>query len=198
MNPTLHTGADLARSDDLSVSTDIVRRAEMDPEAERHRKHLLAFCAEHADALDRSCEEGHLTGSACVIEQGTGRLAFLLHAKVGRWLQPGGHADGEANLTQVALDEASEETGLVGLVVARPAVDIDVHVFDAPGEPQHFHFDVRHLVLAPEGSTLAANHESHDLAWFEPDDLADLELDPGTHRLVRQAQSVARHLAKIR
>lgn len=195
--PTLHTDADLSRSADLDVALGIVRAAVVDSDSERHREHVLRFCGEHADALHRSCEEGHLTGSACVIEERTGRLAFLLHAKVGRWLQPGGHADGEANLAQVSLDEASEETGLDGLVVVQPAVDLDVHVFDAPGEPKHFHFDVRHLVLAPEGSELAANHESHDLGWFEPGDLASLDLDPGTHRLVRAAQAVARGLGRI-
>jgi 8-oxo-dGTP pyrophosphatase MutT (NUDIX family) len=132
-----------------------------------------------------------------VVEEGSGRLAFLLHGKVGRWLQPGGHADGEANLTQVALDEATEETGLSGLNAARPAVDIDVHVFDAPGDPQHLHFDVRHLVLAPEGSVLSANHESRDLGWFAPDDVERLDLDEGTHRLIRQAQALARALGCI-
>ncbi len=194
MSRDLHHDNDLTRSADLADAIDIVVGAQIDPDADRHREHLLQFCADHPDALHRSCAEGHLTGSACVIEEGSGRMAFLLHAKVGRWLQPGGHADGEANLTQVALDEATEETGLSGLMVARPAVDIDVHVFDAPGEPRHFHFDVRHLVVAPEGSVLSANHESHDLDWFAPDDLARLDLDGGTHRLIRQAQALARTL----
>lgn len=197
MTPTLYPDGSLDRSTDLDVALDIVRTSEIAPDSERHRRHLLEFCAENRDALHRSCQAGHLTGSACVIERGTGRLAFLLHAKVGRWLQPGGHADGEANLAQVSLDEAAEETGLDALTVVRPAVDIDVHVFDAPGEPQHFHFDVRHLVLAPEGSTLAANHESRDLDWFAPDELDRLDLDPGTHRLVGEAQEMARLLGAI-
>jgi 8-oxo-dGTP pyrophosphatase MutT (NUDIX family) len=195
--PALHDDDDLVRSTDLADAIDLVVGAQLDPDSERHREHLLRFCSAHPDALHRTCAEGHLTGSACVIEEGSGRLAFLLHAKVGRWLQPGGHADGEANLTQVALDEASEETGLTGLRVARPAVDVDVHVFDAPGEPQHFHLDVRHLVLAPEGSVLSANHESHDLDWFAPDDVERLDLDEGTHRLIRQAQALARTLGGI-
>lgn len=193
----LLTDADLTRSTDLDLALSIVRAAVIEADSERHRAHLLEFCAAHPDALHRTCAEGHLTGSACVIEEGTGRLAFLLHAKVGRWLQPGGHADGEANLTQVALDEATEETGLAGLTVASPAVDIDVHVFDAPGEPEHFHFDVRHLVLAPEGSILEANHESHDLGWFDPSDLGPLALDPGTHRLIARAEAMARELGRI-
>ena len=66
-----------------------------------------------------------------------------------RWLQPGGHADGERDLAAVALREAEEETGIAGLEVVTPAVDLDVHLFHAAsgGEPDHLHLDVRYLVV---------------------------------------------------
>lgn len=183
---------DLTSSSDLEVALAAVRRARIAPDAEHHRAHLLGFCSAHPDALHRSCAAGHLTGSAAVLEAGTGRIALLLHAKIGRWLQPGGHADGEADLALVSLTEAAEETGIAGLRVVVPAVDVDVHVFDAPTDPRHLHFDLRHLVVAPSGAVLDANHESHDLRWFGPDELGPLDLDAGTHRLVRQATRAAR------
>ena len=51
--------------------------------------------------------------------------------KLQRWLQPGGHADGDANLAGVALREATEETGIEGLRVVLPA-DRPRHPRDPP------------------------------------------------------------------
>jgi 8-oxo-dGTP pyrophosphatase MutT (NUDIX family) len=106
---------------------------------------------------------------------------------VQRWLQPGGHADGDANLAHVALREAQEETGIAGLRVVTPAIDLDVHTFhNAAGtEPDHLHLDVRHLVLAPDGAEPVANHESEALRWVEVDDLSTYDVDPGTVRLAQ-------------
>jgi 8-oxo-dGTP pyrophosphatase MutT (NUDIX family) len=78
------------------------------PEHEAGRARILAFLDEHPDALHRSCTTGHLTGSAAVVDPTSRRLLLLFHAKVRRWLQPGGHADGDGNLAAVALREAEE------------------------------------------------------------------------------------------
>ncbi|HJR26752.1 MAG TPA: NUDIX domain-containing protein, partial [Acidimicrobiales bacterium] len=158
-----------------------------DHEASRAR--ILAFVDEHPDALHRSCAEGHLTGSAAVVDPSSRRLLLLFHAKVRRWLQPGGHADGDGNLAAVALREAEEETGIDGLVVVTPAVDLDVHVFhNAAGtETDHLHLDVRHLVLAPPGAVPAGNAESEALAWVGRTDLGRYDVDPGTLRLADAA-----------
>ena len=94
-----------------------------------------------------------------MVDPATRHVLLLFHAKVQRWLQPGGHADGDGNLAHVALREAEEETGIVGLRVVTPAIDLDVHMFhNAAGtEPDHLHLDVRHLVLAPAGAV--AGHQ---------------------------------------
>lgn len=152
-------------------------------EAARHR--ILEFLDSHPDALHRACEEGHLTGSALVVDPTTREVLLLFHAKVQRWLQPGGHADGDADLAHVALREAQEETGIGGLRVVTPAVDLDVHTFHHTGgtEPDHLHLDVRHLVLAPPGAQPVGNHESEHIRWVAPDDLRAYDVDPGTIRM---------------
>lgn len=156
---------------------------------EANRARILAFVDAHPDALHRSCAEGHLTGSAAVVDPDARRLLLLFHRKVQRWLQPGGHADGDGNLAHVALREAEEETGIAGLSVVRPAVDLDVHVFhNAAGtEPDHLHLDVRHLVLAPPGAVAVGNHESEGLAWVRLDELGRYDVDPGTLRMAGAA-----------
>lgn len=151
------------------------------------RRRILAFLDEHPDALLRSCAPGHLTGSALVVDPSTRAILLLFHAKVRRWLQPGGHADGDGDLAHVALREAREETGIDDLQVAVPAIDLDVHEFrDARGrEPEHLHLDVRHLVVAPAGAVAATNHESEGHRWVQARDLPALDVDPGTVRMAR-------------
>jgi 8-oxo-dGTP pyrophosphatase MutT (NUDIX family) len=181
---------ELEPSEDLAVARRCVETA-LGPEDARAR--IVAFLDEHPDALHRSCAPGHLTGSGLVVDPVRGVVALLLHAKVQRWLQPGGHADGEANLALVGLQEATEETGIDGLAVVTPAVDLDVHRFvHAAGvERDHWHLDVRYLVLAPPGAVLSGNDESHALGWFSPSELDGLDVDAGTHRLVSAALRAA-------
>lgn len=185
----------LEPSSDLAAAIAAVQAARVGgPGAEEHRRSVLAFLAAHPDALERTCAEGHLTGSALVVDSAGRRTLLMLHRKLGRWFQPGGHADGDANLAHVALREASEETGVAGLRVTVPAVDIDIHRVQLPGEAPHLHLDVRYLVLAPAAAVEVGNEESLELRWVTPVDLADLGVDLSTHRLVRRGMSVAASL----
>ena len=138
---------------------------------------------------------GHLTASAWVVNHEATHGLVLLHAKIGRWLQPGGHADGEASLAFVALREATEETGIEGLEVWSDPIDIDVHLFvnRTRTEPDHLHFDVRFLIRAPTGAVAHRNHESEALRWIAESQLVDpeLRLDASTRRLARYGFDLA-------
>jgi len=186
----LRGAADLTGPADLQTARAAVVAAPAgDASHEASRQQILDFVDAHPDALHRSCLEGHLTGSAAVIDPSTRQVLLLFHAKVQRWLQPGGHADGDGDLARVALREAEEETGILGLRVLTPAIDLDVHVFHNAKdvEPDHLHLDVRHLVVAPAGATPQGNAESEALRWCSLDELAGLEVDAGTLRMARAA-----------
>ncbi len=170
-----HGSADLeSRFDELDVAIGQLHDADLaHAETIAAREQVLAFCAEHPDALRRSCLAGHLTGSALVVDPGRGQALLLHHAKLDRWLQPGGHADGDGNLAAVALKEATEETGIDGLRVVAPAIDIDVHSIPARGdEPEHLHLDVRFLVLTEPFAEVEHNHEALSARWVDIDDPA--------------------------
>ncbi len=175
-----------ARLDDVVSLLGAYRPAGPDAiDQRRTRDAMEQFAVDHDDALDRACAQGHFTGSAFVVDAAGERTLVLFHRKLQRWLQPGGHADGDANLPAVALREATEETGIVGLVVDPDPIDLDIHEIVAPGEGTHLHLDVRFLVVAPEGAVERGNHESEALRWVNLAELVGLDVDPGTLRMAR-------------
>ncbi len=156
-----------------------------DSDCDTERERILSLLTEHGAALaDRTTLPGHLTGSALVVNHAGTQVLLLFHTKLQRWLQPGGHADGDHELASVALREATEETGIEGLAVLLPAVDLDIHRIPARGDMEsHLHLDLRFVVLAPQGATPHKNHESEALRWVTPQELAELTDEPGLVRL---------------
>ncbi len=173
------------------------------------RDAILALLRSGKDAFARATfEPGHVTGSAFVLDAKEERLLMLHHRKLGRWLQPGGHADpGETDPLATALREAREETGIEGLLphprAPRP-FDVDVHVIPerkgvrgaerlagGPGdlpreqaEPEHRHHDVRYLLIAPAGAEPAVSAESNALAWRPLAEAASPDADPALRRAI--------------
>jgi 8-oxo-dGTP pyrophosphatase MutT (NUDIX family) len=126
---------------------------------------FLALLAGHPDCYSRHCWAGHITGSAWIVDPSGERVLLTHHRKLDRWLQPGGHSDGDPDTLAVALREAEEETGLVVEPIDRSIFDLDVHPIPARGtEPEHYHFDVR-FALRARTLDYVVSDESHDLAW---------------------------------
>jgi 8-oxo-dGTP pyrophosphatase MutT (NUDIX family) len=147
-----------------------------------------AFVASHPECLRRELAAGHLTASAFLVDAAGRRTLLLHHRKLDRWLQPGGHADGEPDLSAAALREAEEETGIRGLEVDPEIFDLDRHRIPERGhEGEHWHYDVRFLVRAPAGASAAINHESRAMAWRDIAAVADDQaLDASIRRMARK------------
>lgn len=160
------------------------------PLADRFRE----FVATRPDVLLRSCPPGHITASAWIVDAAGERNLLTHHRKLGRWLQLGGHVDGEIHVERAALREAQEESGMARFVLRRWAdalvpLDLDVHAIPArPGEPEHLHWDVRFWLQAEPGQDLAISDESNDLRWFAPDELHAVTQEESVLRLLRKAQ----------
>ncbi|WP_181109186.1 NUDIX hydrolase [Xanthomonas arboricola] len=133
--------------------------------------------------------EGHFTGSAWVVSADGTRTLLTHHRKLQRWLQLGGHADGDRDLAQVALREAQEESGLSGLRLADATIfDLDRHWIPARGEVAgHWHYDVRYVVMAGADEAFEVSEESLALAWRPVAELlADPQLDPSMRRMAEK------------
>ena len=186
----IYDQADLVKRKGVSAQAVVTAVPGSGPE----QKRILTLLADYPDALERSCRPGHLTGSALVIDPADHRILLLYHSKLQRWLQPGGHADGDSDLARVALREAAEETGIKGLRVVEPAIDLDVHVVNPPDEDPHEHHDVRFLVVAPSGAEPIGNHESQELRWIFSNDLGSIDADSGLCRLADRGLALVSRL----
>lgn len=164
----------------------LVRLAARQPERAPIVAEMLDFVRRRPDCFCRSCVEGHLTGSAWLLAPGGREALLLLHRKLQRWLQPGGHADGDEDLLRVALREAEEESGIAGIYpLSAEIFDVDIHEIPArPGEPRHRHFDVRFLLQAPRREA-AVSDESEGAAWVRLEEIA-AEDGPGCDESVRR------------
>src|SRR5882672_8038315 len=114
---------------------------------EVHRNMFLELL-DHPRSFHRDHLPGHITGSAWIVNEDFTKVLLVLHAKLGRWLQPGGHADGDENVLGVALREAEEETGVKQYELLHPGIfDLDIHPIPARKDFQeHLHYDIRYLV----------------------------------------------------
>jgi 8-oxo-dGTP pyrophosphatase MutT (NUDIX family) len=150
--------------------------------------HFREFVASAPDVFLREHAAGHFTGSAWLVSADGERVLLTLHRKLGRWLQLGGHADGDMDLARVALREAEEESGLEGLVVEGGIFDLDRHLIPVRGsEPAHWHYDVRYVVRATASEDFAISEESLALAWKPIHAIAqDPHADASLQRMARK------------
>jgi 8-oxo-dGTP pyrophosphatase MutT (NUDIX family) len=153
--------------------------------------HVRQFVRANPACFERANAEGHVTGSAWIVSNDRNHYLLTHHRKLGRWLQLGGHADGDPDPLRVALREAREESGMREFEPLAPGpepfpLDVDVHLIPAtPREPIHLHYDVRFLLIAAPGQEIARSDESLDLRWFPIASDAPLA---GEASLLRMAQ----------
>jgi len=145
-----------------------------------------SFVREQRDCFERKLLVGHVTGSAWVVSGDGNAVVLLHHGKLGRWLQPGGHADGDPDIAHVAMREAREETALRSLRPGSGEIfDVDVHAIPAHGdEPAHLHYDVRFLFYADRFESPAPSDEARDALWLLLDDAGRLAPEESIRRML--------------
>ncbi len=156
-----------------------------DDEDRRQWLRIRSFAESTPPCFQRSNLAGHITGSAWLVDPSRERVLLTRHKKLDKWLQLGGHADGEPDILAVALREAREESGLSDIrSFSSEIFDLDVHPIPATGsEPAHFHYDIRFALQAGASGPLKAGRESHDLAWVRFEDLPKFTREPSLLRM---------------
>lgn len=134
-------------------------------------------------------EIGHVTGSAWIVNPQYTECVLLHHAKLGKWVQPGGHCDGDCDVMNVARREANEETGLNVIALQDGIFDVDIHeIPEYWNTPAHLHFDVRYLFQADPQQEIIFNHESRGVRWLTLDEAAELSNEESVLRMVQKSK----------
>jgi 8-oxo-dGTP pyrophosphatase MutT (NUDIX family) len=128
---------------------------------------------------------GHITASAWVVNADKTKVLLLHHAKLNRWLQPGGHIEQDTHPDQAALRETQEETGLIDVQLHPEIFDVDIHLIPArKHEPDHYHYDIRYLITAINETEARISEESTDMAWIPIREVASYNSDRSIQRMV--------------
>jgi 8-oxo-dGTP pyrophosphatase MutT (NUDIX family) len=145
------------------------------PDQAALRERYVAHLHERLDGLSRACRPDHLTASTLVLSADGSRALLTLHAKARAWFQFGGHCEpGDRTLVAAAGREATEESGLAGLVLDPVPVQLSEHAVPFCGPDGDVrHLDVRFLAVAPATGLHAVSEESLDVRWWSADALPD-------------------------
>jgi 8-oxo-dGTP pyrophosphatase MutT (NUDIX family) len=119
-------------------------------------------------------DDGHITGSALLLNPEGDKILMNHHKALNRWLNFGGHADGDADILNAAIRETMEESGITAFKpVTAGIIDIDIHAISAnseKGEPEHFHYDIRYVMRMTEHQKPVISDESTKLKWMSFDE----------------------------
>ena len=153
---------------------------------ELSRTRILEFMQAEPRCFERTTTAGHITASAFVLNNTLTATLLTHHRKLERWLQLGGHCDGDSDVLRVARREVAEESGLRELTLLTPHIfDVDIH--DVPPHvrrgddvPAHLHYDISFLFRVRDVGQLPDTTR-----WFTLAEAVALNpADPQFHRIM--------------
>lgn len=146
---------------------------------------ILTFIHKHENCFDRSLLAGHITASAWLLNKEDSAALLMHHVKLDKWMQLGGHCDGDPNVYAVAIKEAQEESGINAISLVKSDIfDLDVHAIPAYKDvPAHYHYDIRFLLQVTSDESYVQNHESHELRWIKKDGSNLPFIEPSVRRM---------------
>ena len=172
---------------------DLAAHAPADTREAESLSWLRRFVAAPEDPLARDNPVGHVTASAVVARPAGDSFLLVLHRKLGRWLQPGGHVEyDDPSAFAAALREAREETGIATFQapLGETILDVDVHGIPArKSEPAHHHFDVRFLLTTESPIDRAASDDpTRPIEWRSYEEAMDSGVDASLARAIEKAR----------
>ena len=156
---------------------------------------LKAFLAEKGEHFGRELAGiaphwGHVTGSAWIVDESGENVVLVFHRKLEKWVQPGGHCEGQSEVLEVAVREAREETGLDVWAHDTTIFDIDAHeIPEYWNTPAHVHYDVRFLLRAHLGQTPVVSDESGDVKWVSLEEAQKFSGEASIARMIAKTKA---------
>ncbi|MBC7891464.1 MAG: NUDIX hydrolase [Sphingobacteriaceae bacterium] len=158
-----------------------------------HHERFIRFVCDYPDCFERNLAIGHITGSAWITAPDQTQVLLLHHRKLDRWLQPGGHADGDPDVRRVAFREATEETGLLVTLARDGIFDLDIHeIPDNTRDAAHLHYDMRFHFTADPAQPLVVNSESKALVWVPMERVSKYTSEESVRRMVGKSYGFTR------
>jgi len=157
-------------------------------------KRSIGYIEQHEDCFYRELMPAHVTGSAWVVNPDRTRVLMMHHKKLNQWFQPGGHADGDADIIRVALKETEEETGINAehiKLVDGSIFDVDIHTIAPYGnDPEHEHIDIRFLLEIDDRIAVPGNDESHEVLWIDLLAVSHYNRNRSTYRMLEKTRAM--------
>lgn len=118
---------------------------------EMHKEYRDLIAEDHR-SLARDRTQGHFTASALLVDPMRAQVMLVMHPRVKRWLQMGGHIEStDRSFREAALRESREESGYSQIDVGKFPVRLDRHEVPCKspsGEVIHsVHWDVQFLAV---------------------------------------------------
>ena len=142
---------------------------------------LLQYMDMFQDVLTRENKMCHFTASNWIVNHERTKILMAYHNIYQSWAWTGGHADGNSNLLEVALKEATEETGLTNLKVLSNGIysieilTVESHKKRGKFVPAHLHLDCCFLLEADEEAPLHIKEdENSGLKWVNKDQVIEI------------------------
>lgn len=148
----------------------------------------LDFVKSYPNCFSSKNLPGHITGSAFIFDKKASAVLFTHHKKLKKWLQLGGHSDGNSNIFETVLREAQEESGIKSFTYYEQEIfDVDIHpIPENKKMPAHLHFDIRFLLFPQEKTLLKISNESLDLKWIKIEEVKNYTSEISILRMLRK------------
>jgi len=160
----------------------------------------IDFVEQNTEVFFRELHPAHVTGSAWVVNPERSKVLMMHHKKLNQWFQPGGHADGDADIIRVALKETAEETGIEAehiKLVDSNIFDVDIHTIAPYGnDPRHEHIDIRFLLEIDDSIAVPGNDESHEILWIDLLAVSHYNRNRSTYRMLEKTRAMRNTMKK--
>lgn len=152
---------------------------------QRDKEQMLNFMQANENCLSRENTVAHFTTSIWTVNKERTKTLMVYHNIYDSWAWIGGHADGIADLAEVALRELQEETGVKNAklvsdeIFSIESLTVDGHIKKGNYVPCHLHFNVTYLAEADETENLVVKEdENQGVKWFSFEDALAASTEP--------------------